>query len=98
MYVGGSTSHRVQKFDNNGTFLTKWGKNGGDGSFGSGDGEFFCPNGVTTDADGNVYVADSCNHRVQKFTGAGMFLTKWGSSGTGSGEVRLATRRGRRRR
>ena len=37
------------------------------GSFGIGDGQFTEPNGVATDAAGNVYVADSGNDRVQKF-------------------------------
>ena len=31
---------------------------------------------------GNVFVADENNNRVQKFTGDGVFLTKWGSVGT----------------
>ena len=34
---------------------------------------------------GNVYVADSGNDRVQKFTSTGAFITKWGSSGAGNG-------------
>ena len=29
------------------------------------------------------------NHRVQKFTSNGTFLTKWGSEGTGNGEFSL---------
>ena len=49
------------------------------GSFGSGNGQFWYPNGIATDSKGNVYVADTINHRVQKFDGAGNFLAKWGS-------------------
>ena len=37
------------------------------GSEGSGDGQFYEPWGVAVDANGNVYVADSWNHRIQKF-------------------------------
>jgi sugar lactone lactonase YvrE len=70
----------VQKFDGNGTFLTKWGSNG------SGDGQFTFPVGVATDTSGNVYVADSSNHRMQKFDGNGTFLAKWGSNGSGDGQ------------
>jgi DNA-binding beta-propeller fold protein YncE len=33
-----------------------------------------------------VYVADSQNHRIQKFTAAGEFIIQWGSFGTGEGE------------
>ena len=34
---------------------------------GSDDGEFYYPRDVAVDADGNVYVTDSLNDRVQKF-------------------------------
>jgi tripartite motif-containing protein 71 len=49
------------------------------GSCGSGNGEFMWPKGVAVDASGNVYVADSENHRIQKFDSSGNFLAKWGS-------------------
>jgi PKD repeat protein len=48
-------------FDGSGTFLTKW------GSFGSGEGEFNEPWGVTVDSAGNAYVSDGRNHRIQVF-------------------------------
>ncbi|TMQ56414.1 MAG: hypothetical protein E6K72_05275, partial [Candidatus Eisenbacteria bacterium] len=55
-------------------YLTQW------GSFGTGNGQFQYPTGVATDAAGNVYVVDPVvNHRIQKFTGAGAYLTQWGS-------------------
>ncbi len=31
------------------------------------DGQFVCPTGVAVDSSGNVYVADTGNHRIQKF-------------------------------
>jgi DNA-binding beta-propeller fold protein YncE len=37
------------------------------GSSGSGGGQFYGPTGVAVDQDGNVYVADSDNNRIQKF-------------------------------
>ena len=55
-------NHRIEKFDSNGTFLTKW------GSWGSGDGQFKYPYGVAVDSSGNVYVADTGNNRIQKFS------------------------------
>ncbi len=61
-------------------FVTKWGTEG------SGDGQFNTPLGVATDSSGNVYVADTSNHRIQKFDSSGTFLTKWGSSGSGDGQ------------
>ena len=78
MYVADTGNSRIQKFDANGTFLTKW------GSFGNADGRFNGPIGIDTDAIGNVYVADSGNNRVQKFDSAGNFVLKFGSTGTGN--------------
>jgi len=34
----------------------------------------------------NVYVTDVNNHRIQKFTSDGEFLTSWGSEGDGDGQ------------
>jgi VCBS repeat-containing protein len=56
------------------------------GSSGSGNGQFSSPYNLTQDADGFIYVADFQNHRIQKFTAGGAFVTKWGSSGTGDGQ------------
>ena len=66
----GDSSPRIQKFTNNGVFITSW------GSAGVGDGQFNFPRGLSTDWMGNLYVADGNLHRIQQFTGAGAFLTK----------------------
>jgi sugar lactone lactonase YvrE len=42
--------------------------------------------GLGLDSDGNVYVADALNYRIQKFTNTGTFLTKWGSQGPAPGQ------------
>jgi len=36
-----------------------------------------------------VYVTDAINHRIQKFSGAGTFITAWGSYGEGDGQFNL---------
>ena len=64
-----------------GTFLLKWGVPSG-----TGNGELNQPFGVATDGSGNVYVADTFNHRIQKFDASGTFLTTWGSQGSGNGQ------------
>jgi DNA-binding beta-propeller fold protein YncE len=47
------------------------------------------PEGITVDTDGNVYVADTNNNRIQKFDSDGNFLAKWGSLGTNDREFSL---------
>jgi len=37
-------------------------------------------------SDGSVYVSDWFNHRIQKFTSEGVFVSKWGTEGTGDGQ------------
>lgn len=80
VYVADSNGDRIQKFDESGTFLTKW------GTPGSGNGQFNDPFGIAVDASGNVYVADTFNHRIQKFDSSGTFKTKWGTLGSGNGQ------------
>ncbi len=51
------------------------------GSLGTGDGQLNLPVGVAVDSSGHVYVADSGNHRIQKFDASGNFIIQWGSPG-----------------
>jgi hypothetical protein len=81
-YPGGA-NNRIQKFDNNGTFVTTW------GSLGSGDGQFNNPLGIAVDASGNVLVSDENNSRIQKFTNTGTFLDAWGSWGPANGQFKI---------
>jgi len=54
------------------------------GSRGSGNGQFAFPQGIAADGDGNLYVVDSGNHRVQKLTRDGTLVTQWGGYGSGN--------------
>ena len=63
-----------------GTFLGKF------GSQGSGNGQFLFPEAVAVGQSGNVFVADTGNHRVEKFTSTGTFLLQWGSMGSANGQ------------
>jgi hypothetical protein len=68
------TSGIVQKFNASGVFQLGWGTSGsGSGQFLNGAG------GVAVDSAGNVYVTDLGNHRVEKFTSGGAFISSWGS-------------------
>ena len=86
VYVADEGNRRIQKFTPSGAFIARWGSAGG------GDGEFsFILNqeasvGVAVDGSGNVYVADTENYRIQKFTSSGAFITKWGNAGSGDGQ------------
>jgi ABC-type Fe3+ transport system permease subunit/DNA-binding beta-propeller fold protein YncE len=60
------------------------------GSFGhpgNAPGEFNRPEGLCVDAQDRVYVADSCNHRIQIFARDGKFLRAYGKPGSGRGEL-----------
>jgi len=52
----------VYKIDSTGKIITKW------GSSGSGDGEFKSPQAIAVDSKGCVYVMDTGNYRIQKFS------------------------------
>ena len=62
-------------------FISEW------GSFGiKQTGSFSHPQYLAVDSEGNIYVTDLGNKRVQKFSSDGEFLTTWGKSGTLAGE------------
>ena len=44
-------------------------------------GTFYEPWGIAVGADGSVFVADTWNHRIQKFTADGQFVNMWGYFG-----------------
>ena len=56
---------RVAKFDKDGHFIKSWGQRGGE------PGQFNSLRGIALDAQGNVYVADAGNKRIQVFDGNG---------------------------
>lgn len=56
------------------------------GKRGSGPGDFEDPTGVALDREDNIYVADSGNHRIQKFDARGQWVAAWGKMGQGPGQ------------
>ncbi len=73
---GIGTNNRVAKFDKDGKFLKHW------GSTGSGQGQFTGVKALAIDAQGNVYVADFGNKRIQVFDSEGTFKSEFGNVGT----------------
>ena len=59
---GCSMEPRVLKFDNNGTFITKF------GSVGTEPGQFRDPEHLAVDNEGKVYVSDRKNNKIQVFS------------------------------
>ncbi|MGA3179276.1 MAG: M56 family metallopeptidase [Verrucomicrobiota bacterium] len=50
-------------------------------------GDVVYPGGVAVDSAGNVYVSDTRNNRIRKFTGQGVALTQWGGPGDDAGSL-----------
>jgi DNA-binding beta-propeller fold protein YncE len=85
IYVAdGVGNQRVAKFDKNGVFVKSWGSKGAEpGQFGT------SARAIAVDAQGNVYVADSGNKRIQVFDGNGTFKTQ--IAGVGSPQALCIT-------
>ena len=66
--------------DPDGESLGSWGEPGSE------EGQLKGPTGIEFDEDDNLYVVDSRNDRVQKFTKAGEYISGWGAQGGGPGE------------
>ena len=57
------------------------------GSYGAGDGQFIWPTAIVVDREGCVYISSESEHRIQKFSPTGQFISKWGTPGGGDGEL-----------
>lgn len=85
-YVADGYGDRVQAFLPDGKFSHKWGGPFGMNIFGPFNGWFAVVTGIAVGPNGNVFVADFYNHRIQKFAPDGTFLTSFGAQGTGPGQ------------
>ena len=84
VYVADSGNNRVQKFDSEGNCMHAWGKFGFAWR-GADIGKFDVPWGIATDHQGNVYITDTSNARIQKFQPDGAPVMKWGRDGSYDG-------------
>lgn len=89
LYVADTWNHRVQVFAPDGTFLRSWGTLGqvqaADDP--TSEGVFFGPRGIAIGPEGEVYVTDTGNKRVQVFDAQGNYLRAFGGPGAGPGQM-----------
>ena len=78
IYVADTGNSRIQKFTNDGEFLSSWGTNGFE------NGELQSPVGIAI-YENNVYVVDKMQNTIQKFDNDGNFILKWGGFGSENG-------------
>jgi DNA-binding beta-propeller fold protein YncE len=100
IFVADTGNNRVEEFNEKGKFLATFGygvsngeaklevctKSCKAGIAGSGNGQFSQPRGIAVAANGDIWVADYANSRVEEFTESGEYITKIGSYGKGNGE------------
>ena len=68
-----------------GTAFAAFGYVGQFGGYGTSDGRMSGPAAVAVAGDGTVFVADTGNDRIQKFTAAHAYAGQWGAPGSGDG-------------
>jgi len=86
VYIADSGNSRVRRIDSSGMITTVAGT--GEGGY-SGDGgpagtaQLNSPSGVAVDGSGNVYIADTQNHRIRRVDATGMIVTIAGTGESG---------------
>ncbi len=80
LYIADTNNHRIRKIEPSGRVSTI----AGSGIAGAIDGQgtsaqFNQPQGVAVDRDGNLYIADTLNHRIRKIDATGQVTTIAGS-------------------
>jgi len=81
LYVADSKAHKIVVFEvKSGNVVRSFGKPG------SGEGEFAFPTAVAFGPEGDLFVVDQINARVQVFSPDGEYLDQFGSRGAGFGQ------------
>jgi sugar lactone lactonase YvrE len=82
-YVADTFNHTIRRITSGGVVSTLAGTAGNHGSNNGtgGSAQFYAPQGMATDADGNVYVADTANNTVRQVTSGGVVTTLAGTAG-----------------
>ncbi len=80
-YIADSRNHRILHIASDGSLLHEWGTFADTFTGDAPIGAFNEPWGIAVGPDGSVYVSDTWNHRIQKFTQDGRPITAWGQYG-----------------
>ncbi|MCE1253646.1 MAG: TIGR03663 family protein [Anaerolineae bacterium] len=83
IYVADSRNNRIQRLNEKGEVLATWGAMADISKGEAPGGTFNEPWGITVGPDGSVFVTDTWNHRIEKFTADGQFIKMWGIFGQG---------------
>jgi uncharacterized protein (TIGR03663 family) len=81
IFIADTENHRIQHLDRTGSPINVWGSFSGQDPASSPPATFNEPWGIAIGPDGSIYVADTWNHRIQKFNSQGEFITSWGYFG-----------------
>ncbi|MEA1079214.1 NHL repeat-containing protein [Marinobacter qingdaonensis] len=95
LYVADGYGNRVQAFDTTGDFLHKWGGPFAIGLYGPFKGWFTTTTSIALGPNGEVFVADFYNDRIQTFTARGDYLTAFGTPPENPGHTAMAVDVGR---
>jgi DNA-binding beta-propeller fold protein YncE len=85
LYVVDTQQDQVIVYDADTLKLLRRIGTGGKNHFLTTPGDFGAPQGVAVDKDGNVYVTDTLNNRVEIFDADGAFISQFGKQGDGPG-------------
>ena len=85
VYVTDTWNHRVQVFDDGGSFAAKWGMFGQVPSASGGENLFYGPRDLVVDNQDRVFVSDTGNKRIMVFDSDGNYLAQWGGGGLAAG-------------